>query len=278
MVITKRLVLPFLLFFSLPGFGASLRYMELADSADYFISIEKWDIAEMKILEALRLEPANFTNSLLLSNLGTIRTAKGEYEKALESFELALSIAPSSAVIYNNRARTFLLLDKKTNAKNDIEKSLLIDRNQEWPLQTLGIILVGENQPDSARIVFEELSYRFPDNYISHSGLGAIAEFSGDNEEALKEYDKALNINPDDIDTLASKILLLINLERYQEARQIITKAILAFPEEAILYLLRGYLHRLNFRQEEAQADRKIAIEKGLEVEYVEKFIPARKK
>ena len=259
-------------------FGNSERYLELADSADFYIARENWDKAEAKIIEALRLEPANFTNSLLLSNLGTVQTAKGEYEKALQSYELALSIAPSSAISYNNRARTLILMDRLSEALNDLTQSLTIDPEQEWPLQTKGFLLLGENKNDSARIVFESLRNLFPENFLAHTGLATIAQREGDDKIALDEYDKALKLNPEDIETNASKIMLLIELEKFSEARTLINKNLSYHPNEAIFYLLRGYLHKLNFRPDEADADRKIAIDKGLDPAYVETFIPSRKK
>ena len=62
-----------IIFFSLlcSSIGASAsspRYIALADSADMLIKSEKWDEAEKTILTALRLEPGNFTNAMLLSN------------------------------------------------------------------------------------------------------------------------------------------------------------------------------------------------------------------
>lgn len=260
------------------GFATSTRYLELADSADYYISKENWEKAEAKILEALRLEPANFTNSLLLSNLGTVQTAKGEYEKALQSFELALAIAPSSVVAYNNRARTFLFLEKFDKALDDLNQSLSLDPNQEWPLQTKGFILLGLNDIDNAEITFEILESKFPENYLAHTGLAAVNQRKENFDQALIEYNKALSIFPEDIETSSSKIFLLIEMKNFSEARSEINKNLSRHPEEPIFYLLRGYLHRLNYRLDEAEADRKIAIDKGIDPEYIENFIPKPKK
>lgn len=272
------IILSFLLFSMHLMHGASDRYIELADSADFFIANEQWDQAESKIVEALRLEPANFTNSLLLSNLGYVQTAKGEYGKALESFKLGLSLSPSSTVIYNNRAKTYILLDSIKSAAMDLDRSLQIDLNQEWPLQTRAFIFLRLNQNDSAKILLQELETRFPNNYLAHSGLGVIAEREGRKKDALKEYDKAIELNPEDAETNFSKILLLIDLDDYSQARNVINQCIRDFPEEPVYYLMRGYLHKLNYRLPEAEADRKIAIDKGLDVGLVNQFIPSMKK
>lgn len=253
---------------------ASPRYLELADSADYFISRENWDRAESKIIEALRLEPANFTNSLLLANLGLVQTNKGEYSKALESLFLGLNIAPSSTVLLNNRAHTYLLMDSISAAVKDIDKSLSIDSVQEWALQTRAFLYLQEKDIQNSTRILTFLRKEFPDNLSVLSGFATIAEHNGDFQLALNNYKTLLNKNPKDEDTREAYILFLIRNDKYSDARNEIRNAINMNPENPVFYMLRGYLHRLNFRIEEAQADKKIAISKGLDPQYVSKFIP----
>ena len=256
------------------GFPNSPRYLELADSADFFIARENWNKAEATILKALRLEPANFGNSLLLANLGLVQANKGEYEKALHSLTLGLNLAPSSTVILNNRAHTYLLMDSIGPAINDLDKSLSIDSIQEWPLQTRAFLYLQDNRNNDASRLFNKLRITFPDNSSSFSGLAAISELQGRNEEAIKNYKKALELNPDDEDAIAAYIFLLIKTEDYIAARSEIREALNKNPENPMYYLLRGYLHRLNFRPDEALADKKTAIAKGLSPDYVSSFIP----
>lgn len=255
-------------------FPSSPRYIELADSADFFIARENWEKAEMKIIEALRLEPANFTNSLLLANLGLVQTNKGEYNKAIETLNLGLNLAPNSSVLLNNRAHSFLLLEKINEAKKDLDKSLRIDSIQEWPLKTRGYIYLQENQKDSAEILFNKLIKEFPENISAYSGLAALAEIKGDYVGAKNFYQKVLQETPGDEENREAFILLLIKNNEYTEARKLIRDGIELNPENPMFYLLRGYLHRLNYRPDEALADKKTAISKGLDSEYVSSFIP----
>lgn len=256
------------------GFPTSPRYLELADSADFFIERENWDKAEVKIMEALRLEPANFTNSMLLANLGLVQTHKGEYKKAIESLSLGLNIAPKSTVILNNRAHTFLLLDNIADATSDIDKSLEIDSIQEWTLQTRGFIYLQAGETQNAKRVFSKLKKEFPNNFSVYAGLAAIAEQEGDLNQAISYYNEALKGNPEDEEAHEAYIFVLIKNNDYTSARSEIRKAIDLNPENPMFYLLRGYLHRLNYRLDEAVADKNLAISKGLDPQYVESFIP----
>ena len=64
---------------------AEIGYYELVDSADYYINKEEYAKAEETILRVLRLEPSNYNNSLLLSNLGTIQRRQGRLEEAVKN-------------------------------------------------------------------------------------------------------------------------------------------------------------------------------------------------
>lgn len=252
--------------------ASSPRYIALADSADNYIKAENWDMAEKTILTALRLEPGNFSNSLLLSNLGVVQTRRGNMEEALESFRLGLSIAPHSSVLYSNRARTYLHLGRYDDALADINESIAIDSIQEWPLQMRGFLLINKD-PAGAKRDFNKLLRNYPRNTLAMTGLAAVAEKEGDNDEALRLYDKAIEI-ADDPDIRFSRILLKINMDRYSDASEDISQSLERFPQVGELYLLRGYLHKLNFRNEEAALDKKIALDKGADKQTVEQFLP----
>lgn len=255
------------------GFPSSERYLELADSADFYIAHQNWIKAEDAIIRALRLEPANFSNSLLLANLGLVQANMGDYNKSLQSLSLGLNIAPSSTVLLNNRAHTYLLMDSIVPASIDLDKSLRIDSIQEWTLQSRAFIYLQEGDIASSRKIFNKLRKEFPDNSGSLSGLAAIAESEGNWPVAVDLYRKALEISPEDEETKEAYIFLLINMEDYSKARSELRKAIEENPENPVWYVLRGYLHKLNFRPTEAEADRKTAIAKGADPQFVAKFI-----
>lgn len=253
--------------------SSSPQYIALADSADIYIKREKWEQAERVILKALRLEPANFSNSLLLSNLGVVQTRQGRYEEALESFRLGLSLSPNSSTLRNNRARTRIITNDIPGAMEDLDVSLGNDSLQEWPLQMRGLLRISLNDLPGARHDLILLSRLYPGNEIAMSGLGRIAEKEGNPEEALRYYDEALSIK-EDPETHSARILLKIGMEKFSDASAEIRKCIDKYPEDPYFYLLRGYLHRLNYRIEEAKADKKIALDKGADPQTVEHFLP----
>lgn len=269
-LIFLSLVLP-----SLAAFAqdSSSKYIELADSADNYIRRERWEQAERVILEALRLEPGNFTNALLLSNLGVVQTNLGKPQEALESYRLGISIAPSVAALYTNRARTLMTIGNYKDALVDLDKTLEIDSVQKWPLKMRGLLKLSGGDLDGAKSDFMHLQKIDPKNPAVFQGLGRVAQMEGKDDEALAYYDEALAIE-DDAETLFSRILLKINMLKYSEASEDIRLGIKSFPENPDFYLARGYLHRLHYRNDEAEIDKKIALDKGADPQFVEQLIP----
>ncbi|MDE6009282.1 MAG: hypothetical protein K2G90_08760, partial [Muribaculaceae bacterium] len=100
-----------------------------------------------------------------------------------------------------------------------------------------------------------------------------ISELEGDKEAALKYYDESLRLS-DEPETRSWRILLKISMEKYSEASSDIRESIEKYPENPYFYIWRGYLHRLNYRREEALADKKIALSKGADKQFIEQFIP----
>ena len=79
-------------------------YYERVDSADIYISRQRWEDAERTLKDALRLEPGNILNSMLLSNLGYVQHSQGKLDEAIESYNIGLAMTPNSLILKKHRA------------------------------------------------------------------------------------------------------------------------------------------------------------------------------
>ena len=97
-----------------PFFGvqAQTTYAGWCERAAAAIEGDSLTQAQEYIRQALRLEPSNPNNALLFSNLGTIQRRQGQYELALESYQLALNLSPMSVPILMNHATLSLELGR----------------------------------------------------------------------------------------------------------------------------------------------------------------------
>lgn len=269
----KILILLFLIFSGFCVKAESPEYLALVDSADNYMRRERWQDAENVIERAMRLEPGSFSNSMLFSNLGVARTHLKRYDDALEAFRLGLSIAPGSSTLRNNRATTLMYLGKYHAALNDLDESLEIDSLQEWPRRMRGLLRLGINDVEGARADLTKAVVLFPPNGSTLGALARVEMREGHASEALTLFDKAIALD-DNPESRLERILLKIAMKRYTEAREDIAESMQKYPDDGDFFVARGYLHLLNYRYEEAEIDKKIALEKGVDAQFVERFIP----
>ena len=94
---------------------AAQDYHDLASQAFDASQHDSLQKAEILYKQALEKDPTNRLNSMLFSNLGTVQQRMGKIDEAIESYSLALNLAPQSVMILLNRASLYLqkdLLDK----------------------------------------------------------------------------------------------------------------------------------------------------------------------
>lgn len=259
--------------------GMAQTYAECVDSADYYNKREMWDDAERMTVKALRQKPAFKINYILWSNLGDIRTAKGECEEALQAFEIALTSAPDKEKprILNNRAYTLLKLGKDDEALIDMNESVSLDSVQEWPLKMRGIINLNRGKYSLAEKDFRSLQNHYPRNASAYTGLGKIEASKGNSDKAIEYLRKSLELEQEE-ETWFYLVLINIENDKLPQAKEDLLVALKRYPRAGNLYLLRGLLHKKNYENREALIDKKIAQDFGADPHLVERFFPATQK
>lgn len=257
------------------SFGANAQtYMEYVDSADNYIKRERWADAERATVAALQLKPANKLNFHLWSNLGDIRTRLGDYDGALQAFDIALASRPESPKVLCGRAYTYLEMGEKAKAMSDIDKAIEKDSTLAWPMRMRGTLLIGEGKYDEAERDFMRLKEVHPDDAGAFKGLGKIEAARGNSAKAIEYLRKSLEREKDD-DTWFYLIMVLIEDDKLREAKEDLLVALKRYPRNGNLYLLRGVIHKKNYENEQAEIDKKIALEYGADPHLVENYFPA---
>lgn len=259
----------------LPGMAQT--YIQYVDSADNYIKRENWREAERMTIAALKAKPANKLNYLLWSNLGDIRTRMEDYDGALQAFEIALASAPKKEMILNNRAYTYLQMGDSDKAYEDINESLKLDSVQEWPLKMRGVLHLGKARYTDSEKDFESLRQHFPANASAYSGLGKIEAIKGNTGSAISLFEKSIELEQDE-DTWFYLILVNVEAGNLPKGKEHLLVALKRYPRCGNLYLLRGLIHKKNFENNEADIDRKIALDYGADPHLVEQYLPKIKK
>ncbi len=253
-------------------------YVALADSADYYIRKERWHDAERVTVQALRHEPANKSNYLLWSNLGIVRTQLDDFEGAMQAYEIGLACAPHSTTLLSNRARTLLTYNRTDDALADLDSALALDSLLQWPLRMRGLVMLGKGKPEAALDDLKRYLDHYPDDATIRIALGDAESMLGHYDRALEHYEKAEGLDKDSPEATEKILLAAYADHRLAEQEPRLKEALREWPRHAMFYLLRGTLHRQRYQTEDAELDKKLAVEYGADPHTVEIFFPKSRK
>ena len=219
------------------------RYFELVGSADSAINENRFQDAENLLLEAMRVQPSNPSNVLLMSNLAMVRFYMGQDSLALATINDAHQLAPASVTILSNRARIY--------------SSMVIA-----PRLSHGIIALYNGMIDVAERDFKMLQRVAPDSEEASIGMAMFHTSLNQFKEAIPYYSKLIEKAPV-IEYYTGRINCYLELQYLSDASADIADAMKLYPDDMELYLLRGWLNRLYFRNDDAEEDFKRAMQLG---------------
>lgn len=239
-------------------------YVELADSADYYIGKKMWREAEQVIIKALKHEPANKSNYLLWSNLGSVREQQQNFDGAIESYTIGLSSAPKSTILLTNRARAFLALGRNEDALADLDLVLQTDSLQQWPLKIRGILNASKGKFDDALRDFSLYKKHYGDDAGVEEVSGDIYSSQAEFDKSLKAYRNSLKIEPTE-EVYVKIALISYAIGKIDEAAEDISEGIKKFPRKAELYVMRGLLNKSRYQTDAYESDIKMAKHLGID-------------
>lgn len=164
--------------------------------------------------------------------LGVVQAALGKKEKALASYDRAVSLRPRDAAAFSNRGVVLKDLKRFDEALASLDRALALDP-------------------------------RFAE---AHTNRGNVLRALGRYDEALASYSQALAIRPNYAQALRNRGVALYHLERFDDALASFDSAIALKPDLAEAYADRGLVLRAMKRFEQALAnyDRAIALAPGV--------------
>ena len=173
-----------------------------------------------------------------------------QYNKALLYIIIYLQCYPNSfqglflkCQIYikqNISNKALVLLNK---AYTLLKKNEDTDNLQEIKLLKLrGKCYTSLGRFDEAISTYEKLN-TFEEDARTYLKIGVCYYDKKKLDEAIKNYDKALSLNPNLTEALFNKGICLCNLDKKKEAIEIFNKALEINQNEPELYLQRGYCY-----------------------------------
>ena len=114
------------------------------------------------------------------------------------------------------------------------EISILLGKNvKEW--HAIGITLVTEERYEEAIKYYDKILEIDPEDQKALLNKGSVLRDLERYEESIKYYDKILEINPNHIKAISSKAIALSFLKEWSEAEKLIFRAVELEPENKII-------------------------------------------
>lgn len=185
-------------------------------------------------------------------------------EKAFETAKELLEINPNSQLVHLALYK-FYLDDNEPQKAIESMKTIL-KSNEVKPdakLKVLSdfVVFVGKNPQYEAELLE---ATTLAENHSDKKTLKELGEFylvKGEKEKALRYFESALNAEHDNFDILKTILLLKVDLNQYDSVWNDSSEALLKYPAQPILYLVKGVsLIELNRAKEAAQV-----LEEGLD-------------
>lgn len=239
-------------------------YFALIDSAQQCIKAEKWQRAEHFLLEAIKSEPSNPSNSLLLSNIATMQRRQGRLNEAIRNYSMAIDLTPNAVTLLHNRAAVYILLDSIALAQADYERIMMIDESDVESRYTHGMLALNLGDPKTAEKDFEDILRINPNSGMAKQGQGYLHKHAGDYEKAAQCFSEVIKVKPS-ATLLANRADCYLAIKQLNDASIDIANALELDPDDPYIYILRAKLNKLRFNRDDMERDIKLAIAHGLD-------------
>ncbi len=169
----------------------------------------------------------NPTDAKTYYQMGNDYYEKGDYDKAIENYNMAILLNPVFSEAYFNRALSYYQLKNFDKSIADYTKSMELD----------------------------------PQNPIIYNNRGDAFYRKQDFQSAIKDYDKAIMLNPNYLKAFYNRGLSYASVEEYEKAVEDFSKVIKLKADFAEAYHLRGLAYEYAGSMANAIADYEKALQ-----------------
>ncbi len=174
---------------------------------------------------------------IMYANQNKLKKAAKEYEEAVKIDSLFLPAKVNLAIVYNQLGE---------NEKAEIILRELIKNHPELfdAYYYLGLLLAEKKNYKEAVYYMQRASELMPERGRINYNTGLMLQYLGENNEAEKEFLKALKTNPKDFDFLYALANHYIRLQKYTKAKKIVKKIIEIYPANNIGHEMLDFIDK----------------------------------
>lgn len=253
--------------------SSAQNYDELITRSFDYLDADSLPEAEEALREALRIEPGNPGNGMLLLNLGTIQRRQGKLKEAEESYTIGLAFLPNNLTLLNSRAQLFAEMEKYPEAINDYTEVIYHEPENEDAYYERALCKLMNQDTLGARLDLEQIDRFNPNSAKSRLGMAYVYKAQQMWREASELYDALIERNPRNASLLRERAEVFYFSNRMGAAMDDVNKSIDFDPRDPYSYLLRAQIRYAKGDKEFARRDLNQALELGLNKEEVRDLI-----
>lgn len=167
----------------------------------------------------------------------------GNYEKAIELFMKAVEQDPNEPTGYINIGNIFASLNDAEQAEPFFQKALTLDENAGTAFYGLANLYYNQERFEEAAKLYEKAIKTGLDSADAYFMLGKSLEQAGSDRLALPYLQRAVELNPEDVEIALSYGILLAKMELYKEARPVFESILVTAPDHADAHYNMGLLY-----------------------------------
>ena len=192
--------------------------------------------------KAIEIEPEAMD---AIYNLGLVCTDLKKFDIAIKCFEKVISKDSDDSNSYFNLGLVYFKMQNYLQAVENFEKTIDLNDNDIYAHFYLGNIYKEIGDSDGARSEFNKVIEISPDYSWAYYNLAVLDYENDDSDGALYNLSKTVELNPVDIDAYKIYVKILAREGDYEQAEEIIARALENCGENGDLYYFAGRLSGL---------------------------------
>lgn len=212
-----------------------------------------WSESEASYSACVALQPENYIGYL---QRGTARVHTKRWQAAIEDFDRVLELRPKLTAALVNRAIANLALERAGAALSDLDQAIRLGRDDALVYFLRAKVQRSLGDTAEARADQQLAMQRQPVTALGWTQRSLVTRHT-DRQEAIRELDRALRINPNASLALQNKAALLSQMGKDEAALKCLSTLIEVVPAKATAHLARGLMKAKLGQREAAITDGK---------------------
>lgn len=233
------------------------RYMALIDSSFNMGDKGRFEEAILLLDEALNIYPNNDKTQMIMNNIAGLYQLLGKYDKAIETYTLALDKETNNQTIRFNRALLYAKIKNDKAALTDY--SILVSQypnNQLYKYQR-AMIYILQKEYDLAYNDLNDILSLDQNSLKAREGLAMLETIRENYDEAERIYNYLIEKLPNNAQIYEGRARLFLQRKYLGYAIRDINKAVELSKSKptSSIYLLRSKIFEAMGEKEEAERD-----------------------